>query len=402
MVQSCTLCDAVIIGGGIVGLATARALALARPSWRIVVLEKESSVAQHQTGRNSGVIHSGIYYRPGSAKARLCRQGRAMLVAYCQARQIPYELCGKVIVATDESELPRLAQLASRAAASGVACTALDTTALRQREPYAAGVAALEVPEAGIADYPAVARTLANDLTQCGNQVVLDSEVHQLRIDRNGVGVSTVHGTLRCRLVVACAGLQADRLARRAGLIGRRAPVITPFRGEAFQLTEDAPPLCRHLIYPVPDPALPFLGVHLTRTLAGTTTCGPNAVLALAREGYRWRDVDFDHVAALVASRPLWRMSTRFWRTGFSEVWRSLCKQAFVHALQRLVPELHAAHLLPAPAGVRAQALAHDGKLLDDFAIAGRWPAIAVLNAPSPAATAALAIGEAIAERALN
>lgn len=357
-----------VVGGGIVGLATAHALRDLRP----VVFEKERGVARHQTGHNSGVIHSGIYYKPGSFKARLSVEGARLMKSFCSQNGIPHEICGKVIVAVEEAELPRLEELLRRARANGVVAERLDEAGLRDVEPHARGIAALRVPGTGIVDYGAVARKLAEGVDV-----------------RLGVRVDSVR-SLGARLVVNCAGLHSDRLARS------RLKIV-PFRGEYYDLRRTD--LVRGLIYPVPDPAFPFLGVHFTRRVGGGVEAGPNAVLALKREGYRWRDVSIRDALETLAYPGFRRLARRHWRMGLMEVWRSIRKPAFVRALQRLVPAVRAEDLEPAGAGVRAQALDPDGTLVDDFRIEERPGEIHVLNAPSPAATASLAIGKLIADR---
>jgi L-2-hydroxyglutarate oxidase len=413
--------DVVVIGGGIVGLATARAALAAQPGAHVVVVEKESAVARHQTGRNSGVIHSGIYYRPGSAKARLVARGRVLLEQFCDDHGIAFDRCGKVIVATSQNELGRLARLEDQARSHGLAVRRLDRAGLAQVEPHAAGLAALAVPETAIVDYTDVAAALADDLADRGAQIRTSTTVTGLRplvprtgrvippvgwsippSSAGGVVVDTDQGSISARRVVNCAGLFSDRIAdldRPDGPTDIDAVRITPFRGEFHDLVPSAQHLVRGLIYPVPDPAFPFLGVHLTRSIHGGVHAGPNAVLALAREGYRWTDVSMVDVAEMARNPAMWRLARRHWRTGGAEVWRSLSTGALVRALQRLVPELTAADIEPAPSGVRAQALRRDGTLVDDFAFQHRGPVLHVLNAPSPAATASLAIGEEIIAR---
>lgn len=385
-----------IVGGGIVGLALARQLLLDDPGASVVVLEKERAVGLHQTGRNSGVVHAGLYYTPGSLKARLCRRGGELLQAYCAERGLPYEACGKVLVATDAAELPRLDAIVGRAAENGVPDVALlDAAGLRAIEPHARGIAALHSPHTAITDYGAVAAALADDVRRAGGDVRLGVAVE--RVDADG----TVHVASGSRLpadrVVVCAGLHADRLARASG---RSAdPRIVPFRGEFWALRPERTGLVRGLIYPVPDPSLPFLGVHLTRRVDGGVLVGPNAVLALAREGYGRGTVRGADVRDVAAWPGAWRVFARHWRTGLSEVARSASRRAFVRAAQRYVPELRPADVVPAPAGVRAQAVDRRGALVDDFVL-DVGPRVAwVRNAPSPAATSALAIAEELVER---
>ena len=395
--------DVVVVGGGIVGLATAYALTRARTGLRIAVLEKENGFAAHQTGRNSGVIHSGVYYRPGSYKARFAVTGAAELVGFCREHGIPHEVTGKLIVATDDAELPRLAVLAERGRANGIPVTELDRAGIARYEPEVAGRAGLHVGTTGICDFPAVATTYARLAREAGAELRPGTEVRTLVRRRDRVTVGTAAGELRCRVLVNCAGLHSDRIARLAG--DDPGVRIVPFRGEYYELVEQRRALVRGLVYPVPDPAFPFLGVHLTRGIHG----GPNAVPALAREGYAWHTVRPRDLAGTLAFPGTWRILRRHWRYEVGELHRSLSKRAFTTAVRRLLPAVTAADLVPAPAGVRAQAVARDGSLLDDFAFAGFDPedrhsprrVVHVLNAPSPAATASLPIGREVARRAL-
>lgn len=390
--------DVIIIGGGIVGLATAYQLTRRHPGLSITILEKEPDLALHQTGRNSGVLHSGIYYRPGSLKAKNCRVGLQAMVEFCQQEKVPHEICGKVIVATEEKELPALEKLLERGRANGVRCERIGPGRLRELEPHCAGIRAIHVLDTGIVDYRAVCRRLADLVGAAGHRIVTGARVNRITDDGTRVAADSTAGDFQGRVLINCAGLFSDRVSE---LSGARPPVrILPFRGEYFALTPDAPALCRNLIYPVPDPSFPFLGVHLTRTIAGGTHCGPNAVMAWAREGYRKTDINLRDLAEIFRYPGFYRMAVRHWRMGMGEVWRSFSKKAFVRALQRLVPEVEEGHLRPSPAGVRAQAVAPDGGLLDDFSIVEGNRVIHVLNAPSPAATAALSIGEAIAGKA--
>ncbi|SPL93193.1 L-2-hydroxyglutarate oxidase [[Actinomadura] parvosata subsp. kistnae] len=382
-----------VVGAGIVGLAVARELATARGA-EVTVLEKEGRVGAHQTGHNSGVVHAGIYYPPGSLKARLCREGVALLKEYCAAYALPYEEVGKLVVATSGAERPRLAALAERARANGVPGIAeLDALALREIEPHAVGVAAVHSPHTAICDFPAVARRLALDVAELGGSVRLAHPVRALR-ERAGK-VEVVAGRRRFafdRLVV-CAGLGTDAVARMAGAGGDVR--IVPFRGEYYALRGKARELVRGLIYPVPDPRYPFLGVHLTRRIDGGVLVGPNAVLAMAYEGYRWSN--FGNVRQILGWPGTLRMARAHWRTGLKEVYGSLVKDAFVMAARRYVPELGPADLERAPGGVRAQAVARDGGLVDDFVVDVRGKVVLVRNAPSPAATSSLAIARHIA-----
>lgn len=389
-------CDVLVIGGGIVGLSTAYAITRAAPGTRVTVLEKEQGPARHQTGRNSGVIHSGIYYRPGSLKARYAVRGAAEMVKFCAEYGIAHEITGKLIVATERSELPRLHALVQRGRENGIPVRELGPAQIAEYEPEVRGLAAIQVGTTGICDYGSVAERLAE---ASGADVRYGTEV--VRIDRRaalGVAVRTADGSVvRGKVLVNCAGLQCDRVAMLAGDDpGMR---IIPFRGEYFDLAR--PDLVRGLVYPVPDPAFPFLGVHLTRGIGGGVHVGPNAVPALAREGYGWGVVRPLEVAGTVAWPGAWRMAGRHWRYGAGELRRSLSKGAFTAAVRRLLPAVTEDDLLPAAAGVRAQAVLRDGSLVDDFLIREGERAVHVLNAPSPAATASLPIGRAVARRVL-
>uniref|UniRef100_A0A832I2Q0 L-2-hydroxyglutarate oxidase n=1 Tax=Eiseniibacteriota bacterium TaxID=2212470 RepID=A0A832I2Q0_UNCEI len=390
--------DVAVAGGGIVGLATAHALAARGRS--VVVLEAEDLLATHQSARNSGVVHSGLYYRPGSLKARLCAEGRAALEDFCAAEGVAFERCGKLVVASDAREAARLDELERRGRALGLAGLArVGPEGIRAREPHAAGVAGLLVPETGIVDFPGVCAALARRIMAAGGAVETSAAVRGARTEAGALVVETARGPWRARLLVACAGLQADRVARRCGC--DPGVTIAPFRGEYRLLREDRRALVRHLIYPVPDPRFPFLGVHLTRRVGGEVEAGPNAVLALARAGYRARDLSLRDTAELIAWPGFARMVAALGARGVAEAWRAASAAAFVRDLRRLVPALEAADLAPARAGVRAQALGRDGALLDDFHVVEAARQIHVLNAPSPAATASLAIGRWIAERAI-
>jgi L-2-hydroxyglutarate oxidase len=389
--------DVVVVGAGIVGLAVADALTTDDPGAAVVVLDKEDRVAAHQTGRNSGVLHSGIYYRPGSLKARTATAGREAMVAFAREHGIAHEVCGKVIVAVDDSELDALAELERRGRANGLAVERIDRARLAELEPHARGVAALRVPETGIIDFVAVCERLRELIEERGSQVTLGVEVTGIV----GDVVETTAGTVTAGRIVNCAGLQSDRVA--AMTTDTRGVRIVPFRGEYYDVVPHRSHLCSNLIYPVPDPRFPFLGVHLTRSVHGGVHAGPNAVLALAREGYRRRTINGRDTWELMANPAVRRLARRYWRVGADEVARSLSKRAFVRALQRLVPELRLDDLLPASSGVRAQALEPDGALVDDFRFADAGPNVVhVLNAPSPAATAAFAIGRHVAGRLAN
>lgn len=388
--------DVAVVGAGIVGLATARALLLEHPGLSIVVIDKEDGVARHQTGHNSGVIHAGVYYKPGSLKARLTATGRAELIELCRAHDVRHEICGKVIVATSDEELPRLAALEERARANGVAVRRIDTAELRELEPHAAGIAALHVPSTGIVDFAGVCQVLARQLLEKGHELALGTAVTGLYEDGDGVVVEAGDRYLRAGVLVNCAGLHADRVANLAP--GHRTELrIMPFRGEYYKLKPHRRDLVRNLIYPVPDPAFPFLGVHFTRMVGGGVEAGPNAVPALAREGYDWGRVNGRDLAEVLRSRSSWVLLRRYWRTEAGELYRSASKAAFVKALQRLLPEVTGEDLVRGGAGVRAQAIAPDGTLLDDFALVETARMVHVVNAPSPAATASLAIGRHIA-----
>lgn len=389
-------CDVLVIGGGIVGLATARAVLDRAPSSRVVVLEKEPRVAAHQTGHNSGVIHSGIYYKPGSLKAVNCRRGKDLLEAFCREQNIPFEICGKVIVAVDESERPALERIFERGQANGVRCEKISAERLHQLEPAVRGVAGIHVPETGIISYTAVCHALARLIGQQGSHVVTDARVTEVRRVADAFEVTSSAGVFTSRAIINCAGLHSDRVTSMTG--ARSGVKIVPFRGEYYALRDDAKGLCRNLIYPVPDPNFPFLGVHFTRMIDGKVECGPNAVLAFAREGYTKSDIDLPDLFETLTYPAFWKIARKYWRVGAGEFHRSFSKHAFVTALQRLIPDVRIEHLQPAPAGVRAQALSRDGVLLDDFSIEARPGLINVCNAPSPAATSSLSIAEHVVD----
>ncbi len=389
--------DVAIIGGGIVGLATAYRLVERYPDKRVTVLEKEADLAHHQTGHNSGVLHSGIYYRPGSLKAVNCREGKQAMEAFCTAEGIAYDVCGKVIVAVDESEIPALERIYERGQANGVKCEIIERGRLQELEPHAAGVRALHVPEAGIVDYRQVCQALAEHVRQSEGTILTDAKVIGIAQQSGRAVVQSTAGDVDAGLVVNCCGLYSDRVTRLSG--SKPEAKIVPFRGEYYELTSSAEHLCRNLIYPVPDPKFPFLGVHFTRMICGGVECGPNAVLAFAREGYRKSDVNLVDLFETLTYPGFPRMALKYWKMGLGETWRSFSKRAFVKALSRLMPEIHSEHLQPAPAGVRAQALRRDGSLVDDFLIQETERVINVCNAPSPAATASLNIGRTIVEK---
>ncbi|MFN3595718.1 MAG: L-2-hydroxyglutarate oxidase [Rubricoccaceae bacterium] len=391
--------DVAVVGGGLVGLATAARLAALRPGLRLVLLEKETGVARHQSGRNSGVLHAGVYYRPGSRKAALCRAGKAALEAFCDAEGLPWRRCGKLIVAVDEAELPALRALAARAEANGVSARWLGPEALREVEPHAAGVAALHVHATGVADFGAVAERLRARLRRAGADVRTGTAVVSGREGRQHVTLETTRGVLEARVVVGAAGLFADRLARALG--HEPGVALVPFRGEYAVLRPEAAAMVRALIYPVPDPAFPFLGVHLTRTVHGVVEAGPSAALAFAREGYRLGTFHARDLAETLGARGFRRLAARHWRMGASELSRSVSLTAFWRAARRLLPGLGRDDLMRGPSGVRAQAVFPDGSLADDFVLGETGRCVHVLNAPSPAATACLAVGDAVAQRAL-
>ncbi|MCP4193062.1 MAG: L-2-hydroxyglutarate oxidase [Planctomycetaceae bacterium] len=389
--------DVIVIGGGIVGLATAYQMQQRYPERSITILEKEPSLAHHQTGHNSGVLHSGIYYRPGSLKAINCRQGKLAMQRFCEEHEIPFEVCGKVIVAINESELPALSRIFERGQENHVQCEIIDRERLFELEPHVAGVQAIHVPETGIVDYVKVCKRLAEILTANGHQIVTSARVTGVDQRTDQITVSSTTGEFSCQLLVNCSGLQSDRIAKLTGADPKAK--IVPFRGEYYQLKPSAFHLCRNLIYPVPDPNFPFLGVHFTRMIDGSVECGPNAVLAFAREGYRKTDINLHDLFESLTYPGFLKLAAKYWRVGVGEVWRSASKAAFVRALQRLVPEINSRLLESAPAGVRAQAVAEDGAMIDDFLILDSDRVINVCNAPSPAATSALQIGDTIVDR---
>ncbi len=393
-----TTTDIIIVGGGIVGLATARALCQRYPQKRITVLEKEPKLAFHQTGRNSGVLHSGIYYKPNSLKAINCRTGKQLMEEFCREQGIEYSLVGKVIVATDEKELPAMHNLYERGRANGVACELIGRERLLELEPHVLnGIEAIHVPEAGIVDYVQVCERLAEILRDAGHDIVTGARVTEI-VERSGeITVGTTAGEFTAAHLINCAGLHSDRVTQMSA--GEAPARIIPFRGEYYELKPEAWHLCKALIYPVPDPGFPFLGVHFTRMISGGVECGPNAVLAFAREGYHLTDVNARELWETLSYPGFRKLAGRYWKTGLGEMWRSASKSAFVKALQRLIPEIRAGHLEEAPAGIRAQALAPNGALLDDFAFHETARIVNVINAPSPAATSALSIAESVVDK---
>lgn len=397
-VSASTTYDIAVIGGGIVGLSSAMIL---KSNFRdsVVVLEAEDRLAAHQTGNNSGVIHAGLYYKPGSLKARNCAAGREMLYEFCREYGVPHERCGKVVIATQERELPALDELERRGLANGlVGLTRLNAEQIREREPHAAGIAGLFVPHTGIVDYTAVSHMYARVFEEAGGEIRIGAKVIRVERDADALVIETPTKVVRCRQLINCGGLQSDRVARLCGV--DPGVQIIPFRGEYYELVPERVSLVRNLIYPVPDPRFPFLGVHFTRMIGGGVEAGPNAVLALKREGYRLRDISWRDVLAMIGYRGFWRMAGKYWKTGLGELYRSLSKRRFARALARLVPDVRRGDLQRAGAGVRAQAVDRDGKLVDDFRFVEAERMIHVLNAPSPAATASLSIGRTIAEMA--
>ena len=395
--------DVVVVGAGILGLATAVELGRRLPERRVIVLEKEDAIALHQTGRNSCVVHSGVYYPPGSLKARLCTTGRLLLREYCEEREIPYDECGKLIVAADASEVPALDELQRRAEANGVpGLRRLAADEIREVEPHCVGVAGLHVPTTALVDYRLVAAALAEDLRGLGGEVYTDAGVRTIDDGGESARVETSRGTLEALGVVSCAGLQSDRLVEASGLRDEDRTAIIPFRGDYYALRPEARKLCRALIYPVPDPRFPFLGVHANRRPDGEVWLGPNAVLALARDRYGKASFDARDAWGTLRSVSFWRLARRHWRTGIGEVYRDVVPRAFVGAARRYLPELSRKDVVPAPAGIRAQAVRMDGTLVDDFLFARSKRVLHVKNAPSPGATASLAIGATIADQALD
>lgn len=394
--------EIVIIGGGIVGLATAFQIIRKQKGVRIAILEKEPEIARHQTGHNSGVIHSGLYYKPGSLKAKNCVAGAAAMVDFCKEHGIPHEICGKVVVATDRSEIPGLEELLRRGTANGVpGLVTIGPERLRELEPHCTGVQALHVPGTGIVNYALVAKKYAELIKADGGRILTDCGVRGIAQDSSETVLETTQGAVKASgRVINCAGLYSDRIMRLAGQ--DNGLKIVPFRGEYYQIIPARRFLVKSLIYPVADPRFPFLGVHFTRRISGGIEAGPNAVLALKREGYKKTDVNLKDAFETALFPGFWRMAAKYWQSGFGEYYRSLNKRAFARALQKLVPEIQSPDLDPAGSGVRAQALDKTGKLLDDFAIVQSKQFIHVCNVPSPAATASLIIGKQIAELAVG
>ena len=387
--------DVGIIGGGIVGLATAYQLGQKFPKLSVAVIEKESSLAKHQTGHNSGVLHTGIYYKPGSLKAINCRNGKQAMEQFCKEQGIDHELCGKIIVALNDEEVPRMQNIFQRGQENGVNCKIISREEMLEIEPHVAGVQAIHVPECGIVNYKQVCLRLGEIIEEKDeNKIFLGHQVTKIRNLATNLVIETDKQQIECKHLINCAGLHSDKLTK---LGGQKPPAkIIPFKGEYFELKEDAKHLCKNLIYPVPDPAFPFLGVHFTRMIDGTVECGPNAVLAFGREAYGKFDLNIKDLLESITYPGFQRMAIKHWKMGWGEMWRSYNKGAFVKALRRLIPEIEAKDLSPAPAGIRAQAVSPGGALVDDFLIENNDRIINVCNAPSPAATASLNIGSTI------
>lgn len=389
--------DFAIIGGGIVGLSTGMALGKHYPDAKILVLEKESRWAFHQTGNNSGVIHSGIYYKPGSFKAKFCREGCQSMVEFCREYEIPYEVCGKVIVATEEHELPLLENLYQRGLQNGIKVARITAEEVKEYEPHVNCIAGVRVFSTGIADYKRVCQKYAELIQQQGGDLRLNTKVEKIVETSTGKALETNQGKFEAKFVINCAGLHSDRVAK-LGNVDPQAKIV-PFRGEYYELVSDKRYLVKGLIYPVPNPDFPFLGVHFTRMIDGSVHAGPNAVLSLKREGYRKTDFNLRDFAEVMAYPGFWKLAAKHADEGIQEIIRSFSKAAFVHSLQRLIPEVKSEDLVPTHAGVRAQALMNDGKLVDDFLIVKGQNSVHVCNAPSPAATSSIEIGKAVVEQ---
>ncbi|HSX13492.1 MAG TPA: L-2-hydroxyglutarate oxidase [Chlamydiales bacterium] len=394
--------DAIIIGAGIVGLATAFQLLQSKPHWKILVLEKETGPAFHQTGRNSGVVHTGIYYKPGSSKAKNCTQGRKELLSFCDKNNIPYKKIHKLIVAKTEAESHRLLELFNRGQANGVPGIQLLSQAKSlEIEPHVSALQSLFIPECHIIDYKQVANALCSAIRSHGGEIIFGELVEEISHQEDAITIIGKTKSYRSRLLINCAGLHCDRLARR-GLKEKIEHQILPFRGEYYELTSEKKNLVNGLIYPVPDPQLPFLGVHLTHMINGKVEAGPNAVLAFAREGYKKSDFNLTDIGEFFLYSGFWKMASNYWKSGLYEIARSLSKKLFLRDLRALVPSIEEKDLLPGAVGIRAQMVTKEGKLFDDFAIRQERNSIHVLNAPSPAATASFSIGRTIAEMAIN
>jgi L-2-hydroxyglutarate oxidase LhgO len=393
--------NVIIIGGGVIGLAVGLEITRRFPRLRLLLVEKEDHVARHQSGHNSGVIHSGIYYKPGSLKARLCVSGAAAIVEFCREHGIAHNACGKIIVATSADELPRLEDLRQRGQANGlIGLRLIGPEELRELEPHASGLRALVVPSTGITDYTVVCEKYAELISARGGTVLTSAAASGIRRNTSEIVVETSRGAFSTTSLINCAGLFSDRISRMAG--DDPGVMIIPFRGEYYDLVPERASLVRALIYPVPDPRFPFLGAHFTRRITGKVDAGPNAVLAFAREGYRPTDINLRDLAPALAFPGFWRMAAQYWRNGFGEWYRSLSKPAFVRALQRMLPDVRASDLVPGGSGVRAQALKPDGALVDDFQFVPSGKVLHVLNVPSPAATASLTIAKTIVETAAS
>jgi len=389
-------CDVAIVGAGIVGLSVGLQLVRKNPGLKVIILEKESEVASHQTGHNSGVLHSGLYYKPGSLKARLCVEGRAAMIQFCEEHAIPHEICGKIIVATEEREIPGLHELLRRGRANGVSgLRELDAEQIREIEPYASGIRGIHVPTTGITDFKMVSAKYAELIKQGGDEVLTSSGVERIVREAGAIVLETASGAVHARFVVNCAGLQSDLVARMAGArLGLR---IVPFRGEYYELVPSKHYLIKGLVYPVADPRFPFLGVHFTRRIHGGVEAGPNAVLSFKREGYTRTSFDLTDALSTALFPGFWKMAAQNWKSGVGEIYRSWNKQAFTRALQKLLPSLREQDIQPGGSGVRAQALDRHGNLLDDFHFVYQDRILHVCNVPSPAATASLVIGREIA-----
>lgn len=390
--------DFAIVGGGIVGLSVGKALYEKYPQAKIIILEKEDRLAQHQTGHNSGVIHSGIYYKPGSYKARFARAGNQSMIEFCKKHDIEHEICGKVIVATNQEELPLLDKLFTRGQDNGLDITKINSKELREIEPHVNGLAAIRVPMAGIVNYRQVCQTFATLIEEHGGEVSLNTTVKNIVETKDGVEIESNKGSISASFLINCAGLHSDRVAK-LGNDQKLDMKIVPFRGEYYELKPEKRFLVKHLVYPVPNPEFPFLGVHFTRMIGGHVEAGPNAVLSLKREGYKKTDFSVKDFTEVMSYPGFWKLAAKYWKNGLEEMVRSFDKAAFVRSLQRLIPEIQEDDLVPATAGVRAQALKPDGSLVDDFHIISGSNSIHVCNAPSPAATASIQIGKAVVER---
>jgi len=390
--------DFLIVGGGIVGLATGLRILEARPGTKLLLLEKEDSLGRHQTGHNSGVLHAGLYYKPGSLKAKLAVEGLRQMVSFCQKHKVSYEQCGKIVVATEPDELPRLEKLMERGISNGLkGLRKLSSEEIREFEPHAAGLAAIHVPEEGIVDYAGVVEAMAKELRTLGGEIITGERVEGLEAAGGIWSIKTPNETYETTQVVACAGLHSDRMVSRSGM--KPSAKIMPFRGEYYMIRKERQSLVRNLIYPVPDPQFPFLGVHFTRMVKGGVEAGPNAVLAMAREGYTWGDINIRDLSESLSFMGLWKFMLKYPSLCSYEIWRSISRREFCRSLQKLVPEICEQDLETGSAGVRAQAMSADGSLVEDFSFVEGPGILHVVNAPSPAATASLAIGAEIARK---